>query len=55
VCCANECRYTVATTTVWSGLSYVFSKDAVRILKHPTTPTEAKGGRGEDGGGGANS
>jgi hypothetical protein len=26
-------RYTVATTTVWSGLSYVYSKDAVKILK----------------------
>ncbi|KAI0911946.1 CDP-alcohol phosphatidyltransferase-domain-containing protein [Ustulina deusta] len=25
-------QYLVATTTVWSGLSYVFSKDAVRIL-----------------------
>lgn len=25
-------RYTVAATTVWSGLSYVFSKDAVKIL-----------------------
>jgi cardiolipin synthase len=25
-------RYLVATTTIWSGLSYVFSKDAVRIL-----------------------
>ena len=25
-------RYLVATTTVWSGLSYVFSKDAVKIL-----------------------
>ncbi|KAH9988024.1 hypothetical protein BJV77DRAFT_1023395 [Russula vinacea] len=24
--------WTVAVTTVWSGLSYVFSKDAVRIL-----------------------
>jgi cardiolipin synthase len=34
------CRYTVATTTIWSGLSYVFSKDAVKILKHPTVPTE---------------
>ena len=22
----------MATTTVWSGLSYVFSKDAVKIL-----------------------
>lgn len=28
-------RYTVATTTVWSGLSYVYSKDAVKILKQP--------------------
>lgn len=25
-------RYLVAGTTVWSGLSYVFSKDAVKIL-----------------------
>ncbi|KAI1174181.1 hypothetical protein F4777DRAFT_580223 [Nemania sp. FL0916] len=25
-------QYLVASTTVWSGLSYVFSKDAVRIL-----------------------
>ncbi|RUP48664.1 CDP-alcohol phosphatidyltransferase-domain-containing protein [Jimgerdemannia flammicorona] len=25
-------QYTVATTTIWSGLSYVFSKDAVKIL-----------------------
>lgn len=25
-------RCLVATTTVWSGLSYVFSKDAVKIL-----------------------
>ncbi|ORY69484.1 CDP-alcohol phosphatidyltransferase-domain-containing protein [Pseudomassariella vexata] len=25
-------QYVVATTTVWSGLSYVFSKDAVKIL-----------------------
>ncbi|KAH0608616.1 uncharacterized protein H6S33_001750 [Morchella sextelata] len=28
-------QYTVATTTVWSGLSYVYSKDAVKILKQP--------------------
>ncbi|CAG8440951.1 7958_t:CDS:2 [Rhizophagus irregularis] len=28
-------RYTVAGTTMWSGLSYIFSKDAVRILKPP--------------------
>jgi len=26
-------QYTVATTTIWSGLSYVYSKDAVKILK----------------------
>lgn len=25
-------RWTVAVTTIWSGLSYVFSKNAVRIL-----------------------
>ncbi|CAB5182477.1 uncharacterized protein OCT59_020395 [Rhizophagus irregularis] len=28
-------QYTVAGTTMWSGLSYIFSKDAVRILKPP--------------------
>ncbi|KAK6497959.1 hypothetical protein TWF506_004204 [Arthrobotrys conoides] len=26
-------EYTVGTTTVWSGLSYVYNKDAVRILQ----------------------
>jgi len=26
-------RYVVAATTVWSGASYVYSKDAVKILK----------------------
>jgi cardiolipin synthase (CMP-forming) len=26
-------QYTVATTTIWSGLSYVYSKDAVKILR----------------------
>ncbi|RDA89761.1 hypothetical protein CP533_3909 [Ophiocordyceps camponoti-saundersi (nom. inval.)] len=26
-------HYTVAATTTWSGLSYIFSKDAVKILK----------------------
>lgn len=30
--CSPIHRYIVATTTVWSGLSYVFSKDAVKIL-----------------------
>ncbi|CAG8551600.1 13826_t:CDS:2, partial [Funneliformis mosseae] len=28
-------QYTVAATTIWTGLSYTFSKDAVRILKPP--------------------
>ncbi|KAH0426869.1 Gti1/Pac2 family protein [Colletotrichum camelliae] len=28
-------QYIVATTTVWSGASYVFSKDAVKILSAP--------------------
>jgi hypothetical protein len=28
----TENRFTVATTTVWSGLGYLFSKDAVKIL-----------------------
>jgi len=27
-------QWGVATTTIWSGLSYVFSKDAVRIVSH---------------------
>jgi len=26
------CRYLVAGTTIWSGLSYVFSNNAVKIL-----------------------
>ena len=26
-------RYVVAATTVWSGASYVYSKDAVKILR----------------------
>jgi hypothetical protein len=28
-------RYVVATTTIWSGASYVYSKDAVKILSQP--------------------
>ncbi|PUU79104.1 CDP-alcohol phosphatidyltransferase-domain-containing protein [Tuber borchii] len=36
-------QYTVATTTIWSGLSYVFSKDAVRILKQPQEPEDEAG------------
>ncbi|KAI0262545.1 CDP-alcohol phosphatidyltransferase-domain-containing protein [Gloeopeniophorella convolvens] len=33
-------QWTVATTTIWSGLSYVFSKDAVRILSDVRKPKE---------------
>lgn len=28
----TENRFTVAITTIWSGLGYLLSKDAVRIL-----------------------
>ncbi|KAF6802099.1 cdp-diacylglycerol-glycerol-3-phosphate 3-phosphatidyltransferase, partial [Colletotrichum sojae] len=28
-------QYVVATTTVWSGASYIYSKDAVKILRPP--------------------
>lgn len=28
-------RYIVATTTIWSGASYIFSKDAIKILNKP--------------------
>ncbi|KFA75309.1 hypothetical protein S40288_00224 [Stachybotrys chartarum IBT 40288] len=31
-------QYVVATTTVWSGASYVFSKDAVKILNQKKEP-----------------
>ncbi|KAG5725047.1 hypothetical protein E4T56_gene12403 [Termitomyces sp. T112] len=32
-------QWTVATTTIWSGLSYVFSKDAVRLVsERPPKP-----------------
>ena len=41
-------RYVVAATTVWSGASYVYSKDAVKIL--PQSPTSgAAGGEGKAG------
>jgi len=38
-------RYTVAVTTVWSGLSYVFSKNAVKILKQPREGQEKRNGK----------
>ncbi|GKT43793.1 putative CDP-alcohol phosphatidyltransferase class-I family protein [Colletotrichum spaethianum] len=31
-------RYVVATTTVWSGASYIYTKDAVKILTPPKKP-----------------
>ena len=31
-------RYVVATTTIWSGASYIYSKDAVKILTPPPSP-----------------
>jgi cardiolipin synthase len=34
----TDARYVVATTTVWSGASYIYTKDAVKIL----TPQEAE-------------
>ncbi|KAM7216514.1 CDP-alcohol phosphatidyltransferase domain containing protein, partial [Rhypophila decipiens] len=33
-------QYVVATTTIWSGASYIYSKDAVKILPHNTTPEQ---------------
>lgn len=29
-------KYTVAGTTVWSGLSYLYTKGSVKIIKHET-------------------
>lgn len=26
------CRYVVGSTTIWSGASYIYTKDAVKIL-----------------------
>ena len=35
-------RYLVATTTVWSGASYIYSKDAVKILNQDEQPTKGQ-------------
>ncbi|KAF9869348.1 phosphatidyl synthase [Colletotrichum karsti] len=32
-------QYVVATTTIWSGASYIYTKDAVKILSAPRKPT----------------
>lgn len=44
-------QWVVAGTTVWSGASYVYSKDAVKILPHSTAAAGGKKGGegGEDG------
>ncbi|KAH7349533.1 CDP-alcohol phosphatidyltransferase-domain-containing protein [Plectosphaerella cucumerina] len=31
-------QYTVAVTTIWSGASYIYTKDAVKILSTPKVP-----------------
>lgn len=36
-------RYLVATTTIWSGASYIYTKDAVKILT-PKEVEERSGG-----------
>ncbi len=36
----HRARYVVATTTIWSGASYVYSKDAVKILTQPAAAAE---------------
>lgn len=33
-------RYLVATTTIWSGASYIYTKDAVKILSQDN-PSES--------------
>ncbi|KAK3990611.1 CDP-alcohol phosphatidyltransferase-domain-containing protein [Cladorrhinum sp. PSN332] len=43
-------QYVVATTTIWSGASYVFSKDAVKILTKPEAKTGEKKKEEETGG-----
>lgn len=35
-------RYTVAVTTVWSGASYIYSKDAVKILTQKESEPKQK-------------
>lgn len=35
-------RYTVAVTTIWSGASYVYSKDAVKILSQKDAAANRK-------------
>ncbi|KAK1779170.1 phosphatidyl synthase [Copromyces sp. CBS 386.78] len=41
-------QYSVAVTTIWSGASYVYSKDAVKILTQPTPKAAGKEGNTEE-------
>ncbi|CAG8971338.1 hypothetical protein HYALB_00005956 [Hymenoscyphus albidus] len=45
-------QYLVATTTIWSGLSYIYTKDAVKILSQdnasPSSSPEGSKGKKED-------
>ncbi|KNE57307.1 hypothetical protein AMAG_03032 [Allomyces macrogynus ATCC 38327] len=43
---APALHWTVAATTLWSGLSYVFSRDAVRYLHPPPKDAEPGAGKG---------
>ncbi|KAK3944702.1 putative cardiolipin synthase [Diplogelasinospora grovesii] len=41
-------QYVVAATTIWSGASYVYSKDAVKILSHQQEVKQEKRQEAED-------
>ncbi|KAK3302076.1 uncharacterized protein B0T15DRAFT_496550 [Chaetomium strumarium] len=41
-------QYVVATTTIWSGASYVYSKDAVKILTQPQADEKKEAGGEKD-------
>jgi cardiolipin synthase len=38
----NLIRYLVATTTLWSGASYIYTKDAVKILSEKDSKESSK-------------
>lgn len=42
-------RYTVAVTTIWSGASYIYSKDAVKILTPLKDAEKKQGDNGKSG------
>lgn len=41
-------RYVVAATTIWSGASYVYSKDAVKILHQNNKTSSPSAKEGEE-------